>query len=72
VYLRYLGRVYALCGGEWRVDREADEGKDFSVYVLRPSHRPASILAQQFLDVVGQLLAEDIEQLTRQSPLKID
>ncbi len=45
---------------------------EFPVYLLSPSHRPASILAQQFLDVVRQLLAEDMQELTLQSSVKTD
>src|SRR5690606_4251929 len=42
----------------------------FPVYLLSPSHRPASILAQRFQDIVRELLAEDVRALTPQAPLK--
>lgn len=35
---------------------------DFPVYLLTPSHRPISILAQQFSDVVRELLAEHTQE----------
>lgn len=44
----------------------------FPVYLLSPSHRPASILAQRFLDVVREMLTEYEQEFTMQLPLKID
>lgn len=45
---------------------------DFPVYVLSPQHRPTSILAQQFLDVVQELLVEDVLGFKQQSLLRSD
>lgn len=44
----------------------------FPVYLLSPSHRPASILAQRFEDVVRELLAEDVKEFTPQPLMKTD
>jgi DNA-binding transcriptional LysR family regulator len=44
----------------------------FPVYLLSPSHRPTSILAQRFLDVVRELLAEEVQGFTPQASLRTD
>jgi DNA-binding transcriptional LysR family regulator len=44
----------------------------FPVYLLSPSHRPASILAQRFLDVVREMLVEYDKEFTTSSPLKTE